>query len=65
MKVFVDATKCSGYGACAETAPRLLQLDDWGYASVVGEGVPEGAEGEDAACRAAAQCPEAAITIQD
>lgn len=62
MKVFVDATKCSGYGTCAEIAPDLLQLDEWGYASVIGDGVPAD---PDAARRAAAQCPEAAITIEE
>ena len=37
MKPFVDATKCSGYGTCAEKATTLFQLDDCGYASVIAE----------------------------
>lgn len=61
MKVFLDATKCSGYGTCVEAAPDLFELDDWGYASVIGEGVPAD---EDAARRAAAGCPEGAIRIE-
>ncbi|SEG88807.1 ferredoxin [Thermomonospora echinospora] len=62
MKVFVDATKCSGYGACAELAPNLFELDEWGYAAVIGDGVPSD---EAAARRAAAACPELAITIEE
>ncbi|MFI0350014.1 ferredoxin [Actinomadura sp. 9N407] len=64
MKVFVDATKCSGYGTCAETAPELFRLDDWGYAAVSGDGAVTG-EAAETARRAAAECPERAITIED
>lgn len=62
MKARVDATKCSGYGSCAETCPEVFDLDEWGYAAVLGDGtVPEGAA---ATVRAAeAGCPEQAISI--
>lgn len=64
MKASVDATKCSGYGTCAETCPSLFDLDEWGYAAVVGDGaVPDG--DADKAKAAEAGCPEQAITIQD
>ncbi|MEV7005067.1 ferredoxin [Streptosporangium sp. NPDC051022] len=62
MKAFVDATKCNGYGTCAELAPTLIQLDDWGYASVIGDGT---VTDEATARAAAASCPECAITFQD
>jgi len=62
MKAFVDATKCNGYGTCAELAPTLFQLDEWGYASVAGDGE---VTDEAAARKAAADCPECAITLKD
>lgn len=64
MRAQVDATKCEGYGTCADHCPSLFQLDEWGYAAVVGDGTV--AEGdEDQARAAAADCPEHAITIED
>lgn len=62
MKAVVDATKCEAYGACAERCPGVFQLDEWGYASVIGDGtVPEGQEQQ--ATDAAEACPEQAIAI--
>lgn len=62
MKATVDATKCEAYGTCAETCPSVFRLDEWGYAAVVGDGtVPPGDEA--AAEKAAAECPEKAISV--
>lgn len=62
MKATVDATKCEAYGTCAETCPSVFQLDEWGYAAVAGDGtVPLGDEA--AAEKAAAECPEKAISV--
>lgn len=64
MKATVDATKCEAYGACADLCPSVFQLDEWGYASVVGDGtVPAGEE--TGAKEAAAACPEKAIAFID
>lgn len=64
MKATVDATKCEAYGTCAELCPSVFQLDEWGYASLVGDGaVPAGEE--DRAKEAAASCPEKAIALAD
>ncbi|PVX59523.1 ferredoxin [Rhodococcus globerulus] len=61
MKMQVDATKCEAFGACADLCPSLFILDEWGYASVIGDGtVPDG--DEQAAENALAACPEMAIT---
>lgn len=63
MKARFDATKCSGYGTCAELCPSLFQLDEFGYASLIGDGsVPAG--DEEKAQEAARRCPEKAIVIQ-
>jgi ferredoxin len=42
MKLSVDPTICQGHGLCAAEAPELIELDDSGYATVLGDGeVPE------------------------
>jgi ferredoxin len=63
VKVHVDATKCNGYGTCAEHCPSVFQLDDWGYASVIGDGTvaPDDAA---AVATAVADCPERAISVE-
>lgn len=64
MKMYVDATKCEAFGACADLCPSVFVLDEWGYASAVGDGtVPDG--DEKAAADALAACPEKAITKVD
>lgn len=30
-KVAVDRVLCSGHGICAQTLPRTIVLDEWGY----------------------------------
>jgi ferredoxin len=63
MKVRVDATNCQGYGSCKENAPELFELDEWGFASVTGDGeVPAGQEGQ--AQEAVRACPARAITAE-
>lgn len=62
MKVQVDSTKCDAYGLCAETAPRLFELDDFGYATARAGGVvPD--DQEDAAQAAIAACPVQAVRV--
>lgn len=64
MKASVDATKCEAYGVCVELCPSVFQLDEWGYASLIGDGtVPEGDQA--AAQAAVAACPEHAISVVD
>ncbi|MCW2950988.1 MAG: ferredoxin reductase [Conexibacter sp.] len=63
MKVKVDPTKCEGFGICAELAPQVFELDEWGYAAVLGgRDVP--AALEDAVRRAAGACSVAAISTE-
>lgn len=60
MKIVLDATKCSGYGICAQLCPTLFKLDDFGFPELLlgGEAPPEAA---DSAREAILQCPERAI----
>jgi ferredoxin len=60
MKIKLDRTICDGFGLCAKHAPEYFSLDDWGYASLVGNGdVPE--QDHDAVIRALLDCPVHAI----
>lgn len=60
MRIRLDRTLCDGFGICAKHAPDSFSLDDWGYASLIGNGsVPEPAH--DAVKRALLDCPVHAI----
>jgi ferredoxin len=62
MKLAVDAALCQAYGLCAEEAPDLVDLDDFGYSAVKGDGdVPP--DREPAAKAAADLCPVAALRL--
>lgn len=60
LRVQVDSVKCEGFGTCAVHCPELFELDDLGYASVIGDGevTPELRE---TAVRAVLDCPTHAI----
>lgn len=61
MRIKLDRTICDGFGICAKHAPDYFSLDDWGYASLVGDGsVPP--DDQDAVRRARYDCPVHAIT---
>lgn len=60
MRIKLDRTMCDGFGLCAKHAPEYFSLDDWGYASLVGNGeIPD--EDHDAVTRALLDCPVHAI----
>jgi ferredoxin len=60
MRIRLDRTICDGFGVCAKHAPEYFSLDDWGYASLEGNGtIPE--EDQPAVMRALLDCPVHAI----
>lgn len=61
MKIRLDRTVCDGFGLCAKHAPGHFSLDDWGYASLIGDGTVA-AQDRDAVMRALLDCPVHAIT---
>jgi ferredoxin len=64
MRVHVVAEKCQGHNRCYAIAPELFDVDDYGNAHEMNDGVvPE--ELEDKARSAAANCPEFAIEITE
>jgi ferredoxin len=60
MKIHLDRTMCDGFGICAKHAPGYFSLDDWGYASLIGNGTVDEAD-HDAVMRALMDCPVHAI----
>jgi ferredoxin len=64
MKIQVDSTKCDAYGLCAEKAPHLFELDDFGYATASHGGIVAPADA-DLAREAVDVCPAGAIRILD
>jgi len=62
MRIAVDPGRCQGHALCLMAAPELFDFDDEaGHALPRTEDVP--ADKERDAERAAASCPERAITI--
>ena len=57
----VNPTACTGHGLCAELAPELVTLDEWGYPIVTGRPVPHGLNR--IARRAVANCPALALAL--
>lgn len=60
MKIKLDRTLCDGFMRCAEHAPESFSLDDWGYASMTGNG-DIGNGDEEGVRRALLDCPVHAI----
>ena len=62
MKIHVDPDKCQGHNRCYVLAPELFDVDDYGYATELNEGVvPDNLR--DKAELAIANCPEHAISV--
>lgn len=62
MKLVLDQTACQGYGLCQQAAPDLVDLDDWGYAGLLGDGDVAAAQ-QGPAQAAVAACPVAALEV--
>jgi ferredoxin len=62
MRVIVDSEKCQGHNRCYALAPELFDVDDFGQALVIGDGIVA-PNLEDKARLAVANCPEYAISI--
>ena len=64
MHVRVDTEKCQGHNRCFSLAAELFAIDDYGYATEIGDG-EVASELEDKARLAVANCPEFAISIEE
>jgi ferredoxin len=65
MRLAVDAAKCSGHGRCYTVAPQLLDADDEGFVTARGSTLEVASTLMADAHRAAASCPEEAISLTD
>jgi len=63
MKVRVDRDLCVGHGRCYALCPEVYGEDEEGYCVILQADVP--ADHQQAARRAADNCPELAITVED
>jgi ferredoxin len=61
MRIRLDRTVCDGFGICAKHAPGYFSLDDWGYASLIGDGTVAEHDA-DGVMNALMDCPVHAIT---
>jgi ferredoxin len=62
MRVHVDQEKCQGHNRCVALAPSLFEIDDYGTASAVDDGlVPPEFDAD--AVLAVDNCREFAISI--
>jgi ferredoxin len=57
----IDPIACDAFGYCAELAPELITLDEWGYPVVDAHPVP--IEFVDTAQAAIRSCPRQAIRL--
>ena len=60
-EIRVDPVACDGYGHCAEVAPELFSLDEWGYPIIRNAQVPSSLVG--VARMAVKQCPRKALHL--
>ena len=64
MKVKLSKSLCDGFGTCGVHAPDLFEIDEWGYASLKGDGTV--AAGQEAQVRRAIiDCPVHAIAEEE
>lgn len=62
VRLRLDVDACVGHGRCYALAPEIYLPDDLGHCEIVSDTV-EGAAAERAR-RAAAACPERALTVE-
>lgn len=59
----VDESKCTGHGRCYTTSPEILSDDEEGYVTLRGSAMQVPDDQLAGASRAAAACPERAISL--
>jgi ferredoxin len=63
MKLVLDTGACQGYGLCLQAAPALVDLDDSGYAELIGNGTVPSDE-HSSAHDAVSSCPARALRVE-
>jgi ferredoxin len=62
LRVHVNPERCQGHNRCKALAPELFELDEYGNAKAIGDGVVP-TELQDKAWHAQANCPEFAVEV--
>ncbi len=61
----VNPVQCDGYGHCAELAPELVHLDEWGYPILATAPTPLAARAVHESARLAVRhCPRRALRVE-
>ncbi len=63
MRIHIDENLCAGHGRCYTLAPELLEANEEGYPTGLGDDIDVAPSLEEAAHRAIANCPEGAIAV--
>jgi ferredoxin len=64
-RLLVDPVRCDGFGHCAELAPELIHLDEWGYPLIATEPFPANdREALRSAHLAVRGCPRSALRLE-
>ena len=63
MKIVLDEAMCTGHGRCYALAPAVFDADDQGHCVIKVDAVPSHLQSD--ARTAVANCPEAALTIEE
>jgi ferredoxin len=63
MRLVVDTDVCQGYGLCHDEAPELIELDEGGFAQVLGDGSVSD-QLRDVAEKAIGMCPARALSLR-
>lgn len=63
MRVDIDLELCQGHGQCAESAPKVFEVRDDGFAYLLVDEIP--ADQEANVRDAASRCPTDAIKISE
>lgn len=63
MKVKINSNACIGCGACQAICPKVFELGDDGYATVIKEEIKE--EEKNDCIEASEGCPTSAIVIEE
>jgi ferredoxin len=63
MRIVLDDAACVGHGRCYALAPEVFDADDQGHCVLRITDVPDGLQ--DGARVAVANCPEAALSIEE
>ena len=64
MRITIDSERCQGHNRCYQLAPELVVIDDFGMATVSGDGTVS-PELHAKARLAVSNCPEYAIEITE